>query len=46
MTVQSRLGQIGVSVKVMNGAELGRYMNAEAVRWRRVIEQSKIKIEN
>jgi tripartite-type tricarboxylate transporter receptor subunit TctC len=43
---KERLSKMGVVVNAMKGAELGRFMNDEATRWRRVIEENQIKLEN
>ena len=43
--VQERLGALGLTVSLSNGAEIGSLMRDDAVRWRRVIEQSNIKLE-
>ena len=44
--VQERLGKLGVVTRARNGAELGRFMNDESGRWRRIIEENQIKLEN
>ena len=44
--VQERLGKLGVAIRARNGAEVARYMNNESARWRRVIDDNHIKLEN
>jgi tripartite-type tricarboxylate transporter receptor subunit TctC len=44
--VHERLAKIGVTVRTMSGSDLGRFLEEEAVRWRRVIEENDIKLEN
>lgn len=44
--VRERLGKIGVQLRTLTGPELGRFMSEQEVRWRRVIEDNKIKLEN
>jgi tripartite-type tricarboxylate transporter receptor subunit TctC len=44
--VQDRLGKIGVMINVKNGAELESFLHQESTRWRRVIEENNIKLEN
>lgn len=44
--VQERLGKIGVSVMTKNRAELEKFLKDEAARWRKVIEDNAIKVEN
>jgi len=43
--VQERLGKIGVVLQPMNGPELGSFMRKEAARWRKVIEDNHIKLD-
>ena len=43
--VQERLGKIGVALQPMNGPELGSFMRKEAVRWRKVIDDNHIKLD-
>lgn len=44
--VKERFDKLGLTVKVKNGAELGRFMAEESTRWRRVVEDNQIKLEN
>jgi tripartite-type tricarboxylate transporter receptor subunit TctC len=44
-SVQSRLGELGLTIQVRNGAEFDKYMRAEGERWRRVVTENNIKME-
>jgi tripartite-type tricarboxylate transporter receptor subunit TctC len=44
-SVQSRLGELGLTVKVRNGADFGTFMREEAERWRAVVVENNIKLE-
>jgi tripartite-type tricarboxylate transporter receptor subunit TctC len=44
--VQERLGKLGLTIKVTNGSEFGRYMHDEATHWQHVIEENQIKLDN
>ena len=44
--VQEQLAKLGVAVRAKNRTELVKFIHDESVRWRRVIEENKIKIEN
>lgn len=44
--VQEQLAKLGVAVRARNRADLGKFLHEESVRWRRVIEENKIKLEN
>lgn len=44
--VKERLGKLGLTIKVTNGSEFGRYMHDEATRWQHVIEENQIKLDN
>jgi tripartite-type tricarboxylate transporter receptor subunit TctC len=44
--VQERLAKIGITMKTMSGPELGKFLDEEGTRWRRVIEENHIKLEN
>jgi tripartite-type tricarboxylate transporter receptor subunit TctC len=44
--VQTPLSKLGFLIKIRNPAELGAYMHDESVRWRRVIEENNIKMED
>lgn len=44
--VQARLGMIGVSAMPKNSADLQKFLNDEAARWRKVIQDNAIKIDN
>ena len=44
--VQDRLGSLGVSVMAKNRGELQKFMKDEEARWRKVIEDNAIKLEN
>lgn len=44
--VQERLGKLGVSVMAKNRVELERFLKDEAARWRKVIQDNAIKVEN
>lgn len=44
--VRERLGKLGLAFKLMTGPELGQFMAEEAARWRRVIDDNHIKLEN
>jgi tripartite-type tricarboxylate transporter receptor subunit TctC len=44
--VQERLAKIGVSVMPRNRGELDKFIKDEASRWRKVIEDNAIKVEN
>ncbi|VTU45318.1 Argininosuccinate lyase (plasmid) [Variovorax sp. SRS16] len=43
--VKERLRKIGVSIQPMNGTELGAFMRKESTRWRSVIQENQIKLE-
>ncbi|HSV83073.1 MAG TPA: tripartite tricarboxylate transporter substrate binding protein [Ramlibacter sp.] len=43
--VRERLGKLGVELRSLNGPELGRFMSEQEARWRRVVEDNKIKME-
>ena len=43
--VQARLGDLGLRMKIRSGAEFGRQMHDESIRWRRVVEENQIKME-
>jgi tripartite-type tricarboxylate transporter receptor subunit TctC len=43
--VRERLGKMGVELRTLNGPELGRFMVEQEARWRRVIEDNKIKVD-
>lgn len=43
--VQKRLGELGLTVKIRSGVDFGRYMGEESIRWRRVVDENKIKME-
>jgi tripartite-type tricarboxylate transporter receptor subunit TctC len=44
--VQERLGNLGVSVMAKNRGDLQKFMKDEETRWRKVIEDNAIKLEN
>ncbi|CAN7142154.1 MULTISPECIES: Bug family tripartite tricarboxylate transporter substrate binding protein [unclassified Variovorax] len=44
--VQERLGKLGVSVMAKNRVELEKFLKDEAARWRKVIQDNAIKVEN
>jgi tripartite-type tricarboxylate transporter receptor subunit TctC len=44
--VQERLGKLGFTTKITTDVEFGKYMHDEAARWREVIEEDQIKMEN
>jgi tripartite-type tricarboxylate transporter receptor subunit TctC len=44
--VRERLGKLGLAFNMMSGPQLGKFMADEAARWRRVIEDNHIKLEN
>jgi tripartite-type tricarboxylate transporter receptor subunit TctC len=44
--VQERLGKVGVSVVPKSRADLEKFIKEEGARWRKVIEQNGIKLEN
>lgn len=44
--VQARLGAIGASAMPKSSAELEKFMADEAARWRKVIQDNSIKVEN
>lgn len=44
--VQERLGKLGVSVMAKNREELEKFLKDEAARWRKVIQDNAIKVEN
>jgi tripartite-type tricarboxylate transporter receptor subunit TctC len=44
--VRDRLGKLGLTIRARNGAELAGFMREDAARWRRVIQENQIKIEN
>jgi tripartite-type tricarboxylate transporter receptor subunit TctC len=44
--VQDRLGNLGVTMKPMNGIELGKFLHEDSARWRRIIEENHITMEN
>ena len=44
--VQEQLAKLGVAVRAKNRTELVKFIHDESVRWRRVVEENKIKIEN
>ena len=44
--VQDRLGSLGVSVMAKSRGELQKFMKDEEARWRKVIEDNAIKLEN
>ncbi len=44
--VQEQLTKLGVAVRAKNRTELVKFLHDESARWRRVIEENKIKIEN
>ena len=44
--VQERLRALGLTVKVRDGAELGKFMREDAARWGRVIQENQIKLAN
>lgn len=44
--VQERLGKLGVSVVAKNRGELEKFLKDEAARWRKVIQDNGIKVEN
>lgn len=44
--VQERLGKLGVSVMAKNHGELEKFLKDEAARWRKVIQDNAIKVEN
>jgi tripartite-type tricarboxylate transporter receptor subunit TctC len=43
--VRERLGGLGLTVKVRNGPEFGKYIHEEAVRWGRVVKDNNIRME-
>ena len=45
-SVQDKLGKIGVSVMAKNRGELDAFLKEEGARWRKVIEENAIKVEN
>ena len=44
--VQERLSALGLTIKVRNGAELGKFMRDDVARWGRVIQENQIKLAN
>ena len=44
--VQERLGKLGVSVMAKNRGELDKFLKDEAARWRKVVQDNAIKVEN
>ena len=44
--VVDRLRALGLTVKVRNGAELGKFMRYDVARWSRVIQENQIKLAN
>jgi tripartite-type tricarboxylate transporter receptor subunit TctC len=44
--VQERLGKVGVSVVPKSRADLEKFIKEEGARWRKVIEQNGVKLEN
>lgn len=44
-SVQSRLGELGLTVKVRSGADFGKFMRDEAERWRVVVVENDVKLE-
>lgn len=44
-TVQARLAELGLAVKVTNGREFGKFMGEEWVRWRKIVKDNDIKME-
>jgi tripartite-type tricarboxylate transporter receptor subunit TctC len=44
--VQEQLAKLGVAVSAKNRPDLVKFIHDESVRWRRVVEENKIKIEN
>jgi tripartite-type tricarboxylate transporter receptor subunit TctC len=44
--VQERLGKLGVSVMAKKGGELDKFLTDEATRWRKVIQDNAIKVDN
>jgi tripartite-type tricarboxylate transporter receptor subunit TctC len=45
-TVQERLSSLGLTAKVAGPAEFGRLIESESARWRKVIEENNIRLEN
>ena len=43
--VAERLHTLGLTVKTRSGADFGRYMRDEAIRWGRVVKENDIKME-
>jgi tripartite-type tricarboxylate transporter receptor subunit TctC len=44
-TVQARLGELGLRMKIRSGPEFAKQMRDESIRWRRVVEENQIKME-
>ena len=43
--IQARLGDLGLRMQVRTGAEFGKQMREESIRWRRVVAENQIKME-
>jgi tripartite-type tricarboxylate transporter receptor subunit TctC len=43
--VRDQLGKLGITITVMNGDQLAKFIANETIRWRRVIEENQIRIE-
>jgi tripartite-type tricarboxylate transporter receptor subunit TctC len=43
--VHERLSQLGLTVRIQSGADFGKYMRDESVRWARVVKENNIKME-
>jgi tripartite-type tricarboxylate transporter receptor subunit TctC len=43
--VRERLGKLGVQLRTLSGPELGQFMGEQEARWRRVIQDNRIKLE-
>ena len=43
--VVERLSTLGLTVKIRSGAEFGKYMRAELIRWSLVVKENNIKME-
>lgn len=44
--LRDKLGKLGVTVKARSGADLGKFVRDESERWRRVIQENNLKLEN
>ena len=44
--MRERLAKLGVAMRVRPGAELPKFIADESARWRRVIDENKLKLEN